>query len=158
MNWIVRHFAFVVIDLLFLWGLSLGYTDYSNALLNIASDKDVVEFSNRAGFFVVCAGIFPLHFLTITTDLWPDAINRFSRIFNLFIVAWVICLFSSGIIGSYWLQFKAESEGYIYCREASGFSALARTLVYTKVQDNCSKVILQQQSYNLPTSLPPSPR
>jgi hypothetical protein len=46
---------------------------------------------------------------------------------------------------SSWMKSHAENSGYIYCRNVSGVSALARTLVYTKSMDICEELVASKQ-------------
>lgn len=56
-------------------------------------------------------------------------------------IVMLIALFVAGFAGSYWIQSQVENAGYVYCRNASGVSALARTLVYTKYMDICEEFV-----------------
>jgi len=53
----------------------------------------------------------------------------------------IIALFAAGFAGSFWFKSQVESAGYIYCREASGISALAKSLVYTKDMAICEDFV-----------------
>ena len=60
---------------------------------------------------------------------------------NISLVVTVVAMLSAGFIISSWIKSRVESAGYIYCREASGISALAKSLVYTKDMAICEDLV-----------------
>jgi hypothetical protein len=65
----------------------------------------------------------------IVEKFWPDFLKRHSKLMSQCVVIGIIALLAAGVIGSSWIKARVENAGYTYCRNASGISALARTLV-----------------------------
>lgn len=71
----------------------------------------------------------------------PPLSKKVHKIANWGLVILVVGILSIGFWASFWLQYQAENGGYIYCRNASGISALAKNLVYTKDMEICEELI-----------------
>jgi len=113
---------------------------------------DILRFSNRAGFFIVGIILPLMHLLIIIEQLWPDFIRKFEKYkkpVNNCIMGFVFALIIGGFIISSWLQYRAESAGYEYCRYISGTSALAKTLVYTNGAKLCEDLSAKARTERL---------
>jgi hypothetical protein len=124
-----------------LWVFWIGFNEIKEILASLQSHADVIRVGSRAGFFVV--GIaFPLICLLIIVDkIWPDFLKKHSKLMSQCVVIGIIALLAAGFIGSSWITARVENAGYTYCRNVSGISALARTLVYTKNMDICEELV-----------------
>jgi hypothetical protein len=71
---------------------------------------------------------------------WPEISKKFNAIINRSLVVMVIVLLGTGFFLSSWIEDRVES-GYVYCRNASGISSLAKTLVYAKDKDICEAIV-----------------
>ncbi len=111
------------------------------ALTNISKQAEIVEFNSRAGFFIVCIGLPLIHLLVYIENLFPPLSKKVHKIVNLGLVFFVAALLSAGFLASFWLQYRAENAGYIYCRNVSGVSALAKNLIYTKDMEICEALV-----------------
>ncbi len=128
-------------DLLCFGGLWIGYHEFQRILVEIANQADMIKFGNRLGFFVLGLFLPLIHIFIIVEYFRPALIHKHERLMNLGAIFLLIALLSAGIISSYWIKSRVENAGYLYCRNASGISALARTLVYTKNMDICEEVL-----------------
>lgn len=127
-------------DLLCLFVFWIGYHDFKGVLLEVANQADIIRFNSRAGFYIVGLGLPLIHNLLIVDYLWPDFLRKYSRLANKSIIWLVIGLLTAGFAGSSWIKFRVKNAGYIYCRKASGISALARPLVYTRSNSICEEL------------------
>jgi hypothetical protein len=145
MNKTLAHTILLIGDILCLWGLWIGYHGLINVLSEVNSQIEIINFGSRDGFFTA-AVILPIaHMVAILEYFFPAYIKKHMKIFNISaIIALVIFIFAGFYISS-WLKSKVENTGYVYCRNASGVSALARTLVYTKSMDICEELIASKQ-------------
>lgn len=112
-----------------------------NTLTEIKNYTDIIRFGNRAGFFILGLFLPPAHLLIAIENFWPNVIYKYRRLLNQGIVVILIALLGAGIIGSSWIKSQVENAGYVYCREASGISALFRSLVYTKDMAICEDLV-----------------
>ena len=101
----------------------------------------MIQFSNRAGFFVLGFGFPPIHLFTIVDNARPGLFKKYIPIVNKSVVVLVAGLLVAGFASSSWIKSKVENAGYLYCRDASGVSALAKTLVYTKDLEICEDLV-----------------
>ena len=141
MNRKLSHAIFLVGDIFFLGLLWLGHQGFNMALTNISKQAEIVEFNSRAGFFIVCIGLPLIHLLVYIENLFPPLSKKVHKIVNLGLVFFVAALLSAGFLASFWLQYRAENAGYIYCRNVSGVSALAKNLIYTKDMEICEALV-----------------
>jgi hypothetical protein len=126
-------------DLLALSVIISFYYDFSEIVQEISHQVEMISFSNRMGFFIV-GMIVPIgHFLGIVEHFRPEYIKKNYKFLNIGVIVLTIALFAAGFAGSAWIESKVENAGYVYCRKASGASALARTLVYTKNMEICEE-------------------
>lgn len=128
-------------NFLCLWVLWVGFNDIKEIIASLQSHAEVIRFGSRAGFFVVGIGFPILCLLPIVEKFWPDFLKKHSKLMSQCVVMGTIALLAAGFIGSSWIKARAENAGYAYCRNASGISALARTLVYTKNMDICEQLV-----------------
>jgi hypothetical protein len=108
--------------------------------MELKNQVEIIQFSNRAGFFTVGIGIPLMHLLIVMEQLCPEFIKRiekYKKPVNYSIMGFILALLIAGFAISSWLQTRAESAGYVHCRYVSGVSALAKTLVYTKEARIC---------------------
>lgn len=139
------HIIFLLCDLLGLWLLWFGYSEFQRIPLEISNQVDTIRFSNRIGFAVVGIGFYLLHLIFIVEKLWIDFVKKYIAAANISIVVLVSTLITGGIAGSYWIEAQVERAGYTYCRNASGLSALAKTLVYTKNMSICERLVEEER-------------
>ncbi len=128
-------------DLLCLWVLLTGTNSYIYVLTEINNHVDIISFNSRLGFQIVCIGMPLLHLFTAVEYFWPFFLKKYNKIISQCVVVLIVGLLVTGIFGSYWIQARVEKAGYVYCRNASGVSALAKTLVYTKNMDICEDLV-----------------
>ncbi len=113
--------------------------------MEITNQVDSISIGNRDGFFILAIG-FPLIYIFIIIEHFrPDFINKYKSFMNQGAIVMVIALLFAGFIGSSWIKSKVENAGYFYCRNASGISALAKTLVYTKNIDICEELVASKR-------------
>jgi protein-S-isoprenylcysteine O-methyltransferase Ste14 len=100
----------------------------------------MIKFGNRTAFSVLCIVIPLVHLMGIIEYFWPNFINKHRSVLNKSGILICILLFIFGLAGSVWMKSKVQNAGYVYCRKASGVSALAKTLVYTKNMELCEEL------------------
>lgn len=131
--------GFTFFDLLSLGGLLILYHELGQITMDINSQVDMIKFGNRISFFFVGFIIPVIHLVGIIEYFKPKYILKYKRSLNYAIIILAIVLTAASLLGSFWIKSRVENAGYIYCRNASGISALAKTLVYTKNKDICEK-------------------
>ena len=141
MNKKIGHIIFFLFDLLCFEGLWFGYHEFQRTLLETINQADLIRFSNRAGFFIFGIGFPLIHLFIVVENFRPALIHKYKRFMNVGAIIMIIALFSAGFAGSFWIKSQVESAGYIYCREASGISTLAKSLVYTKDMAICEDLV-----------------
>lgn len=146
MNKKLAHTIAFLLDLLCLVGLWVGYGEFQRIISEIKNQADMIQFGNRVGLFIVALGFPLIHLLSFIDFISPRFPKKFNKIVNRGLVVMVIALLSTGIFGSSWIKAHVENANYIYCRNASGISALARTLVYTKNMDICEKLVEKKET------------
>lgn len=141
MNKTFAHTILLIGDIFCIWGLWIGYHSLIEVLSEINCQIDIINFGSRDGFFIAAAILPIAHMITIVEFFFPASIKKHLKILNISItIALVFFIISSFYISS-WLKFKVENTGYVYCRNASGISALSRTLVYTKNFKICEELV-----------------
>lgn len=143
----LAHLILFILDIFCIWGVWVGYSDLSELLIKLGTRTDIISFGSRDSFYILGLGCPVLHFLVIIENFWSN-IGKYKRIINCAVIVLGIVLIGIGIIGSPWIKYKIEKAGYIYCRNASGISALSRTLVYTKNIDICEELTKTKKRYN----------
>jgi hypothetical protein len=131
----------VALNIFLLWGFWLGFDNLKEIFASLQSHADVIRVGSREGFFVVIIAPPILCLLPIVERFWPDFIKKHSKLLSQCVVIGFIALLAAGFIGSSWIKARVENAGYSYCRNASGISALARTLVYTKNMGICEELV-----------------
>ncbi len=127
-------------DLLCIIILWIGFQDLRHFFIEFTNQAEVIKFSSRSGFFTIAALMLIVHIIIIIEHFYPDVIRKRLSVFNRSLVIVFIVFLFSGFYISSWMRSKVENAGYFYCRNASGVSALARTLVYTKNIDICEEL------------------
>jgi hypothetical protein len=131
----------IVMNFFCLEGLWGGYSNIRDLMIAVNSQIDMVRFSSREGFFIFSMA-FPIFCLYLPIEkFWPDFVKNHKGLLNKSVIVVLIAFFASGFIGSSWIKAHVENAGYTYCHNASGISALSRTLVYTKNMDICEKLV-----------------
>jgi uncharacterized Tic20 family protein len=125
--------------------LWIGYHALSKFFFDVDNQAEVIEFSSRFGFFIVGLPIIGILLLVIIEYYFPALIRKHLKALNIGGIVGLIIFLSSGFFISSWMRSHAENAGYIYCRNASGVSALARALVYTKNMDICEELVASKQ-------------
>jgi hypothetical protein len=135
------HIFFLFIDFFSFWLLWIGYNEIREIITGIHIQADIIRVGSRVGFYVV--GIFmPItHIFIIVNSFFPVIEKKYSRLVNQGFIIALITLLAAGFLGSSSIRVNVENAGYTYCRNASGISALARTLVYTKNMDLCEELV-----------------
>ena len=128
-------------NFLSLWVLWIGFNEIEEIQASLQIHADVIRVGSRAGFFVVGIALPILCLLPIVEKFWPDFLKKHSKLMSQCVVIGIIGLLAAGFIGSSWIKARVENAGYTYCRNASGISALARTLIYTKNMDICEELV-----------------
>jgi hypothetical protein len=140
-NKILGHIFFLFIDLFSLWLLWMGYNEIKEIITGFQNQADVIHVGSRVGFYVVGAFIPATHIFIIVNSFFPVIEKKYSRLVNKCCVVVLITLLATGFFGSSFIRVSVENAGYTYCRNASGISSLARTLVYTKNIDICDELV-----------------
>ena len=138
MNKKLAHAILFLGDIFCIWGLWIGYHEFHRILSEIAHQAEIIRYGNRVGFLILGLFLPPIHLLTLVEHYWPDLIHNYKRFLNRSTIVAVIALIVTGYFGSTWITSKIENGGYVYCRDASGSSALAKSLVYAKNRDICA--------------------
>ncbi len=135
------HIFFLFIDFFSLWLLWVGYNEIKAIITGIHSQADIIRVGSRDGFYVV--GIFmPItHFFIMVNSFFPVIEKKYNRLVNQCFIVALITFLAIGFFGSSCIRVSVENAGYTYCRKASGISALARTLVYTKNMALCDELV-----------------
>ena len=131
----------IAINFFCLWASWIDFNEIKEIIASLQNHADVIRVGSRAGFFVVVIGVPILCLLPVAENFWPTFIKKHSKLISQCVLFGVIALLAAGFIGSSWIKARVENAGYAYCRNASGISALARTLVYTKNMDICEELV-----------------
>jgi hypothetical protein len=131
----------VALNILFMWVFCLSLDNIKEIFALLQSHADVIRVGSREGFFIVLIGFPILCLVPIVEKFWPDFLKKHSKLMSQCVVIGIIALLAAGVIGSSWIKARVENAGYTYCRNVSGISALARTLVYTKNMDICEELV-----------------
>ena len=134
------HLILAFLDIISLWVLWIGGHDFYRILVEIHNNADVIEYINRVSFSIIGIGLPVIHVLTITEYFFPKLIHKHSVFTNWGVMVLVVGLISASIVGSFFLTYRLKNAGYVYCRQASGISALAKSVVYTINTDVCEEV------------------
>jgi hypothetical protein len=132
------------LNILFMWVFCFSLDSVKEIFASLQSHADVIRVGSREGFFVVLIGFPIVCLVPIVEKFWPNFLKKHSKLMNQCIVIGTIALLAAGFIGSSWIKTRVENAGYTYCRNASGISALARTLVYTKNMDICEELVEEE--------------
>lgn len=146
MNKKLAHTLAIPFDLFCLAFVWIGFSIFKGVIVKIADQVDFISFNSRASFFIAGIGFPVIHLIGIIEYFKPGFIKKHARKFNCSLIGFAIVLIAACIIGSSWIKSKVEDAGYVYCREASGVSALARSLVYAKDMETCEE-LAQSKSY-----------
>lgn len=145
MNKKLSHTILISFDLLCFWVLWIGFNSIIDVIIEINNQANIIRLSSRSGFYIVGIGPPLMHFLAVVDYFWSDFQKKYSRLVNQCVVIAVLVLLAAGFLGSSWIKTRVEKAGYICCRNASGISALARTLVYAKNMDICEDLVETKQ-------------
>jgi uncharacterized membrane protein len=132
MNKKLAHTTILLFDLLCFVGIWIGYNEFQRIISEVKSQADVIQFGNRVVFLMVGIMMPLIHSVGIVGHFWSDLPKKHQKLVNIGMVIVLIAILGTGIFGSSWIKEHVENAGYDYCRNASGISALARTVVYTK--------------------------
>lgn len=132
---------FSLFDLLFIGGMVILAHEFSRISSDVIQQVEMIKFGNRFTFLIVGAVIPMLHIWGIAEYFWPRFVKKNTRIISCSLIACLIVLLSAGFVGSAKIKAKIEAEGYVYCRAASGVSALAKSLVYTRDKKICEDIV-----------------
>lgn len=146
MNNTLRHIGLLFFDILCIGILWIGYDDFRLTLLELEKHRDVIRFGSRAGFYIVGLGFPFLHLLIIMESICSNFISKYKKLINGCIVGLLATLLTLGFVGSSWLESQVERAGYVYCRNASGSSAISKTLVYTKDTIICEELVEERKN------------
>jgi hypothetical protein len=144
------HLIISLLDLFAIGGVVMFYYDFSEIVLKISNQAEMIKFSNRMGFFILGVGLPLIHLLAIVEHFRPEYIKKNQKILNISTIAVTIVLFATGFAGSAWIRTKVENADYVYCRKASRASALAKTLVYTKNMEICEELVASKKGQRKP--------
>ncbi len=131
----------LVINLLCLWVFWIGLSDVIEVNALLQGRVDVIRVGSRAGFFVVVIGVPILCLLPVAERFWTDFVKKHGKIITQGAIVGVVALLAAGFLGSFWIRTRVEKAGYNNCRNASGISALSRTLVYTRNTKICEELV-----------------
>ena len=145
MNKTTSHAILILIDIFCIWALWIFYKEFQRVPMEILNQAEIISFSNRIGFTIVAVGFPPIHLFTIVDNIWPGIFKNYIPIVNKSVIVLVIALLFAGFISSSWLKSQVENAGYVYCRNLSGVSALAKSLVYTKNMNVCEGLAVSEK-------------
>ena len=145
MNKKTAHLILAFFDIISLWVLWVGGQDFHRILVEIQYNAEIIDYINRVSFSIIGIGLPIIHFLTIIEYFFPKLIHKNSILMNWGVMVLVVGLISAGIAGSFYLTYRLKNAGYIYCRKASGISALAKSVVYTINDEVCEEVAASQR-------------
>jgi hypothetical protein len=146
MNKKLAHSIILFFDLLSFVALWYVYHEVHRVLIEITNQANMIELGNR-DLFIVVVLIVPFgHIIAIIEHYNSEFIKSYNRVLNYGVIFTIIILFATGLFGSFWIKSRVENAGYMYCRNASGISALARTLVYTKNMDICEELVERKKT------------
>jgi hypothetical protein len=137
----LAHSVIIFLDLLSLLGVWYAYCEVQLILTNINNNADIIKFGNRDLLLILVLIVPICHVLAVVEHFYADIVKTYNRVLNYCVIFLFFILLSAGFFGSYWIKARVENAGYIYCRNASGISALAKTLVYTKRIDICEELV-----------------
>ena len=138
-DYILAHAMLFLGDLGGMYILRHGYHEINGIMIGIQTQVDTICVGSRIGFSIVGLLIILLHIFMIINAFTPVLEEKYSEQVNRYGVAALIVFFVIGFGGSAFMKNQVENAGYTYCRNASGISALARTLVYTKTMAICEE-------------------
>lgn len=141
MNKMKSHIIAFFFDLICFAVIVFGYQAFIGTVDEIRGRMDVIQFNSRIGFFVVGLGFPLIHLFGIADHFWSSLFKQYSRIVNLGFIVLIIVLFVTGVTSSSWLESQVKNADYIYCRNVSGVSALAKNRVYTRDMEICEELI-----------------
>lgn len=139
------HILFIFGDLLGFFLLWSGYVDICKIVHDSSNSIEAISFSNRIGFFIFGIGILLVHVYLICESLRPRFFSKKIRWVDYVFLIFGIALFVSAIFISISMQNYVEKAGYQYCAGASGVSALAKKLVYTKDEEICQQLTAERR-------------
>ena len=132
---------FSIFDLLFIGGMFILFYEFSRITSDLNQQVAMIKFGNRFTYLVVGAVIPMLHIWGIAEYFWPTVIKKNKRIISCSLIAVLLMLLSAGFAGSVWIKSKVRNDGYVYCSAASGVSALAKSIVYTRDIGICEDIV-----------------
>lgn len=147
MNKKLAHTILFIGNFLCLGVLWIGFHEFNHTLMDITSQPDSIRFGNRDGFFIVAIGYPLIYIFVVIEHFCPALIKKYRQILNYTAIVMVIILLAAGIFGSSWIRMRVKNAGYTYCRNASGISALSRTLVYTKNIKICEELVEEKRKH-----------
>lgn len=137
---------FAVFDLLALLALWLGYNEINNVVDGIANFADTVSLNNRIGFFSFGIGIPIGHVLLICDYLFLHRVYAKKPAWgNGVYIIFGVVLFASAIFISGYMRAYVERAGYLHCPEADDRMTFTTYLMYTKNNDICSQLIVENR-------------
>ena len=138
-NKILAHIMFCACDLGSVYALWLGYNEVKEIMIGIQTQADTIRVFSRIGFYITGLFMILVHFFGIIVTFKPSIEKKYEQQITKGCIAGIIAMFAIGFGGSAVMKNQVENAGYVYCRNASGISALARTLVYTKTMAICEQ-------------------
>jgi hypothetical protein len=129
-----------IFDIFSFFVLWLGFHEIHTVVIDISNSSDSVSFINRIGFTFLAVVVPLAHIFMIFEYFHIDKIKKNAHLINKAIYTIFIVLFAASIFISAYLKIYVENAGYHYCSQASGVSALSRTLVYTKDEETCIRL------------------
>lgn len=146
MNKKLAHIIIFIMDLLSFLGLWYTYHEVQYILTEITNHADLIEFTNNFFLMIVAVMVPIAHMTAVIEHFNAQLIQTYNRFLNYCVIFLTVTLFIVGISGSVWIRSHVEGAGYVYCRNASGISALARNLVYTKNMTICEELVEKKKN------------
>ncbi len=139
------------IDILVIWGFYIGYHQIHQVLTGISNSTDSVSFLNRNGVFFIMIPLPFFHIFSLVDYFKPSLVAKWRDSFHRAILFFTLGLFMLSFFISTGTRQYVEKSGYLYCHDASSFSVLFRTLVYTKDWETCNRLVAEKaKKYKLP--------
>ncbi len=127
-------------DIFAIFAFWLGYHDISQVVTGISNSSSSVSFMNRIGVPFIMISLPFFHIFAVVDYFKPSLVAKWRNSFNRAILIFTLGLFVLSFFISAGTKHYVENSGYLYCDDASSFSVLFRTLVYTKDWETCKQL------------------
>ncbi len=127
-------------DIFAIWGFWLGYQEIHQIIVSISNAANSISFVNRNGVSFIAIMVPVVHIYAILEYFKPSIVAKRRDLINRTLIAFCIGLLGLSFFISTATRNYVENSGYLYCNDASGISALFKTVVYTKDWETCDQL------------------